>query len=170
MKEDGISRLKKEILKGNFDFMDDIVRIVDRNKILYSDNWSFCQKEELNEVEKESVSKLEDFMHLLYRGSKHSVGNFADSGFSRLIQYKGHNLLFKFYCGPETFVTVENIENIEGIRPIVSMELLQMRLQEAEDVKSELAPIIEKYLKAGLTFEEITKMFVEIMRENRIKL
>ena len=41
---------------------------------------------------------------------------------------------------------------------------------EAEAVKGELAPIIEKYLKAGLTFEEITKMFVEIMRENRINL
>lgn len=170
MKEDGISKLKSEILNGNFDFMDDIVNIVDRNKILYSDNWSFCQETALNEQEIKSVGKLEDFMHLLYRGSKHSVGNFAECGFSRLIQYKGHNLLFKFYSGPDTFVTVENIENIENIRPIVSMELLQTRLQEAEEVKSELAPIIEKYLKAGLTFEEITKMFVEIMRENRIKL
>lgn len=170
MKEDGIRQLKKDILNGNFDFMDDVVTLVNRNKILYSDNWIHYQNESYNEVEKESVNKLEDFMHLLYRGSKHSVGNFAESGFQRLVKYKGYNLLFKFYSGPDTFVTVEKVESDEGFKPIVTMELLQMRLQEAEEVKSELSPIIEKYLKAGLTFEEITKMFVEIMRENRIKL
>ena len=58
----------------------------------------------------------------------------------------------------------------EGIKPIVTIDLLKTRLSEAEDVKNELSPIIEKYLKQGLTFEEITRMFVEIMRENRIKI
>lgn len=165
MKEDGIAKLKKEILNGEYSFMDDVVEIVKRNKILYTDNWG----RQYSEKEVESVSKLEDFMHLLYRGSKHSTGNFCDCGFTRIIEYKGEYFLFKFYSGPETYVTVTLAEDIEG-KKIVTMPLLQERLQEAEDVKNELAPIIEKYLKAGLTFEEITKMFVEIMRENRISL
>ena len=77
---------------------------------------------------------------------------------------------FIYYSGPGTYVSVERLESTEGIKPIVTINLLCERLTEAETVKSELAPIIEKYLKAGLTFEEITKMFVEIMRENRINL
>lgn len=37
MKEDGIAKLKKEILNGKYSFMDDVVEIVKRNKIIYTD-------------------------------------------------------------------------------------------------------------------------------------
>ena len=145
--------------------LDTVVSCLNDNKILYSDNYGTYSKE----VDAD-LAYLEPFMHLLYRGSKHSVGNMADSGFSRIVIYKGMNLKFKYYSGPETFVVVEKVEDISDVKRPVTLELLQERLTEAEAVKSELAPIIEKYLKAGLTFEEITRMFVEIMRENRINL
>ena len=165
MKDDKIIELKAQILEGKVTFIDSVVECLEKNKVLYSDNYGDLSKETIKDLE-----YLEPFMHLLYRGSKHSVGPMAESGFSRVVVYKGHNLKFKYYSGPETFVTVEHLDNIQGIKPIVTLELLQERLTEAEAVKSELAPIIEKYLKAGLTFEEITRMFVEIMRENRINL
>ena len=60
--------------------------------------------------------------------------------------------------------------NTDDVKYHWTIDLLKTRLSEAEDVKNELSPIIEKYLKQGLTFEEITRMFVEIMRENRIKI
>ena len=165
MKDDKILELKKQILEGKVSFLDTVVSCLNDNKILYSDNYGTYSKE----VDAD-LAYLEPFMHLLYRGSKHSVGNMADSGFSRIVIYKGMNLKFKYYSGPETFVVVEKLEDISDVKRPVTLELLQERLTEAEAVKSELAPIIEKYLKAGLTFEEITRMFVEIMRENRINL
>lgn len=165
MKDDKILELKQQILEGKVTFLDSVVSCLNDNKILYSDNYGQYSKEVENDL-----SYLEPFMHLLYRGSKHSVGNMAESGFYRVVVYKGQNLKFKYYSGPETFVIVEKLDDITGIKPIVTLELLQERLSEAESVKNELAPIIEKYLKAGLTFEEITRMFVEIMRENRIQL
>lgn len=165
MKDDKILELKKQILEGKVSFLDTVVSCLNDNKILYSDNYGTYSKE----VDAD-LAYLEPFMHLLYRGSKHSVGNMADSGFSRIVIYKGMNLKFKYYSGPETFVVVEKVEDISDVKRPVTLELLQERLTEAESVKSELAPIIEKYLKAGLTFEEITRMFVEIMRENRINL
>ncbi len=165
MKDDKILELKKQILEGKVSFLDTVVSCLNDNKILYSDNYGTYSKE----VDAD-LAYLEPFMHLLYRGSKHSVGNMADSGFSRIVIYKGMNLKFKYYSGPETFVVVEKVEDISDVKRPVTLELLQERLTEAEAVKSELAPIIEKYLKAGLTFEEITRMFVEIMRENRINL
>lgn len=167
MKDDKILELKKQILEGKVTFLDTVVSCLNDNKILYSDNYGTYSKE----VDAD-LAYLEPFMHLLYRGSKHSVGNMADTGFSRVVVYKGLNLKFKYYSGPETFVVVEKLtdDEIVGVKPIVTLELLQERLSEAESVKNELAPIIEKYLKAGLTFEEITRMFVEIMRENRIQL
>lgn len=165
MKDDKILELKKQILEGKVSFLDTVVSCLNDNKILYSDNYGTYSKE----VDAD-LAYLEPFMHLLYRGSKHSVGNRADSGFSRIVIYKGMNLKFKYYSGPETFVVVEKVEDISDVKRPVTLELLQERLTEAEAVKSELAPIIEKYLKAGLTFEEITRMFVEIMRENRINL
>lgn len=165
MKDDKILELKKQILEGKVTFLDTVVSCLNDNKILYSDNYGTYSKE----VDAD-LAYLEPFMHLLYRGSKHSVGNMADSGFSRIVIYKGMNLKFKYYSGPETFVVVEKVEDISDVKRPVTLELLQERLTEAEAVKSELAPIIEKYLKAGLTFEEITRMFVEIMRENRINL
>lgn len=165
MKDDKILELKQQILEGNVTFIDSVVECLEQNKVLYSDNYGECSKKVIKDL-----SYLEPFMHLLYRGSKHSIGSLPESGFSRVVVYKGLNLKFKYFSGPETFVTVEKIENITDIKPIVTLELLKERLTEAEEVKSELAPIIEKYLKAGLTFEEITRMFVEIMRENRIKI
>ncbi len=165
MKDNKIIELKKEILNGKADFLDIISEVMKNNKILYSDN--FC---DLNDVESTAVSYLEPFMQLLYRGSKHSTGSMCESGFSRVVVHNDVIMKFIYYSGPETFVSVERLESTEGIKPIVTIELLCERLTEAEAVKSELAPIIEKYLKAGLTFEEITKMFVEIMRENRINL
>ena len=165
MKDNKIIELKKEILNGKADFLDIISEVMKNNKILYSDN--FC---DLNDVESTAVSYLEPFMQLLYRGSKHSTGSMCESGFSRVVVHNDIIMKFIYYSGPETFVSVERLESTEGIKPIVTIELLCERLTEAEAVKSELAPIIEKYLKAGLTFEEITKMFVEIMRENRINL
>ena len=165
MKDDKILELKKQILEGKVTFLDTVISCLNDNKILYSDNYGTYSKE----VDAD-LAYLEPFMHLLYRGSKHSVGNMADSGFSRIVIYKGMNLKFKYYSGPETFVVVEKVEDISDVKRPVTLELLQERLTEAESVKSELAPIIEKYLKAGLTFEEITRMFVEIMRENRINL
>ena len=165
MKDDKILELKKQILEGKVTFLDTVVSCLNDNKILYSDNYGTYSKEVDTDL-----AYLEPFMHLLYRGSKHSVGNMADSGFSRIVIYKGMNLKFKYYSGPETFVVVEKVEDISDVKRPVTLELLQERLTEAEAVKSELAPIIEKYLKAGLTFEEITRMFVEIMRENRINL
>lgn len=165
MKDNKIIELKKEILNGKADFLDIISEVMKNNKILYSDN--FC---DLNDVESTAVSYLEPFMQLLYRGSKHSTGSMCESGFSRVVVHNDVIMKFIYYSGPETFVSVERLESTEGIKPIVTIELLCERLTEAEAVKGELAPIIEKYLKAGLTFEEITKMFVEIMRENRINL
>lgn len=165
MKESKIMSLKENILKGNYKFLDIILEIVDKNKILYDDNYG-----DLNKDEKCAVGYLDPFMQLLYRGSKHSIGNLCEDGFYRIIVYKGRNIILTYHSGVETYVSVELIEDIKGYRPIVTMDLLRERLQESEDVKNELAPIIEKYLKRGLTFEEITKMFVEIMRENRIKL
>ena len=165
MKEDKIYELKSQILEGKVTFLDTIVDLVKENKILYSDNFGL---HDMNV--KRDIEYLEPFMHLLYRGSKHSVGNMAESGFSRVVVYKGVNLNFKYYCGPETFVVVEPVSDISDVKRVVTLELLQERLTEAEAVKNELAPIIEKYLKAGLTFEEITRMFVEIMRENRINI
>ena len=165
MKDDKILELKRQIINGEVTFIDSVVECLEVNKVLYSDNYGNCSKKAIKDFE-----YLEPFMHLLYRGSKHSIGTIPDSGFSRVVIYKGVNLKFKYYSGPETFVTVEKIDNIENIKPIVTLELLKERLVESEEVKSELAPIIEKYLKAGLTFEEITRMFVEIMRENRIQI
>lgn len=165
MRENSIVILKNKIMNNDVCFLDIISEIVDKNKILYSDNYG-----KLNEKEIEAVSYLENFMHLLYRGSKHSTGLLCENGFSRVVIHNGVNLKLTYYHGPETFVSVEKLETVEGIKPIVTVDLLIKRLKEAEDVKSELFPIIEKYLKAGLTFEEITRMFVEIMRENRIKL
>ena len=166
MNTDGqITDLKIKILNGDFSFIDVILGIVKKNKVLYSDNYGNLNKEEIN-----AVSYLEPFMHLLYRGSKHSKFNSCESGFIRIVNYNNINLKFKYYDGPFTFVTVEIVEEVKNMKQLITMDLLQERLREAEDVKSELAPIIEKYLKAGLTFEEITKMFVEIMKENRISL
>lgn len=162
MRETEIRELKGKILKGDFSFIEKIYRIVLRNKVLFSDNFG-----EVSKDEKEAIEYLEPFMHLLYRGSKHSVGCQCESGFVRVVVYKDVNLKFKYYSGPSTFVEVSLIEDINNIKPLVTMDLLQERLQEAEEVKSELAPIIEKYIRQGLTFEEITKMFVEIMKENR---
>ena len=165
MKDNKILELKKEILEGKADFLDIIAEVMTENKILYSDN--YC---DLNEVQSTAMSYLESFMQLLYRGSKHSTGSVCESGFSRVIVHKDVIMKFTYYSGPEIYVSVERLDSVDGIKPIVTIELLCERLTEAEAVKSELAPIIEKYLKAGLTFEEITKMLVEIMRENRIKL
>lgn len=165
MKDDKIIELKQQILEGRVTFLDSVLECLKQNKVLYSDNYGDLPKNIVKDFD-----YLEPFMHLLYRGSKHSVGNMADSGFSRVVSYKGVNLSFKYYSGPETFVVVEPITDISDVKRVVTLELLQERLIEAEAVKNELAPIIEKYLKAGLTFEEITRMFVEIMRENRINL
>lgn len=165
MRDDKILELKKQIIEGNVTFLDSVLECLEKNKVLYSDNYGECSEKVVHDIE-----YLEPFMYLLYRGSKHSIGSVPESCFSRVVVYKGHNLKFKYYSGPETYVTVVEIENIANIKPIVTLELLKERLTEAEEVKSELAPIIEKYLKAGLTFEEITRMFVEIMRENRIQI
>ena len=163
--EEMIVELKSILLNGEFTFMDRIVELVEHNKLFLSDNYEKIYKDD-----DKIVDYLIPFMHLLYRGSKHSVGNMCESGFSRVVIYKGYNLKFTYYDGPETFVKVEFIDDITGIKPIVTLELLQERLAEAEDVKAELTPIIEKYLAQGLTFEEITRMFIEIMRENRITI
>lgn len=163
--EEMIVELKNILLNGEFTFMDRIVELVEHNKLFLSDNYEKIYKDD-----DKIVDYLIPFMHLLYRGSKHSVGNMCESGFSRVVIYKGYNLKFTYYNGPETFVKVEFIDDITGIKPIVTLELLQERLAEAEDVKAELTPIIEKYLAQGLTFEEITRMFIEIMRENRITI
>lgn len=163
--EEMIVELKNILLNGEFTFMDRIVELVEHNKLFLSDNYENIYKDD-----DKIVDYLIPFMHLLYRGSKHSVGNMCESGFSRVVIYKGYNLKFTYYDGPETFVKVEFIDDITGIKPIVTLELLQERLVEAEDVKAELTPIIEKYLAQGLTFEEITRMFIEIMRENRITI
>lgn len=163
--EEMIVELKNILLNGEFTFMDRIVELVEHNKLFLSDNYEKIYKDD-----DKIVDYLIPFMHLLYRGSKHSVGNMCESGFSRVVVYKGHNLKFTYYDGPETFVKVEFIDDITGIKPVVTLELLQERLAEAEDVKVELTPIIEKYLAQGLTFEEITRMFIEIMRENRITI
>ena len=165
MKENKIIELKKDILNGKAEFLDIICEIMDKNKILYSGNYGDLSKEEIKAIE-----YLEPFMHLLYRGSKHSIGNMAENGFTRVVVHKGVNMKFTYYSGPETFVAVEKIEEIKNVKPIVTLSLLKERLTEAENVKNELAPIIEKYLREGLTFEEITRMFVEIMRENRINI
>ena len=163
--EEMIVELKNILLNGEFTFMDRIVELVEHNKLFLSDNYEKIYKDD-----DKIVDYLIPFMHLLYRGSKHSVGNMCESGFSRVVVYKGYNLKFTYYDGPETFVKVEFIDDITGIKPVVTLELLQERLAEAEDVKAELTPIIEKYLAQGLTFEEITRMFIEIMRENRITI
>lgn len=163
--EEMIVELKSILLNGEFTFMDRIVELVEHNKLFLSDNYEKIYKDD-----DKIVDYLIPFMHLLYRGSKHSVGNMCESGFSRVVIYKGYNLKFTYYDGPETFVKVEFIDDITGIKPVVTLELLQERLAEAEDVKAELMPIIEKYLVQGLTFEEITRMFIEIMRENRITI
>lgn len=163
--EEMIVELKSILLNGEFTFMDRLVELVEHNKLFLSDNYEKIYKDD-----DKIVDYLIPFMHLLYRGSKHSVGNMCESGFSRVVIYKGYNLKFTYYDGPETFVKVEFIDDITGIKPIVTLELLQERLAEAEDVKAELTPIIEKYLAQGLTFEEITRMFIEIMRENRITI
>lgn len=163
--EEMIVELKSILLNGEFTFMDRIVELVEHNKLFLSDNYEKIYKDD-----DKIVDYLIPFMHLLYRGSKHSVGNMCESGFSRIVIYKGYNLKFTYYDGPETFVKVEFIDDITGIKPVVTLELLQERLAEAEDVKAELTPIIEKYLVQGLTFEEITRMFIEIMRENRITI
>ena len=163
--EEMIVELKSILLNGEFTFMDRVVELVEHNKLFLSDNYEKIYKDD-----DKIVDYLIPFMHLLYRGSKHSVGNMCESGFSRVVIYKGYNLKFTYYDGPETFVKVEFIDDITGIKPVVTLELLQERLAEAEDVKAELTPIIEKYLVQGLTFEEITRMFIEIMRENRITI
>ena len=165
MKDDKIIELKVQILNDNVTFLDEVVNYLKENKILYSDNYIKISKGFDKEVE-----YLEPFMHLLYRGSKHSIGNMAENGFTRVVVHKGVNMKFTYYSGPETFVAVEKIEEIKNVKPIVTLSLLKERLTEAENVKNELAPIIEKYLREGLTFEEITRMFVEIMRENRINI
>lgn len=164
MKMSKVLELEKKILSNDVSFLDKIANIMKDNNILYSDNYG-----NLTEEEKEAVNWLEPFMQLLYKGSKHSVGKICESGFTRVVVHNGLSLKFTYYSGPDTFVSIEKINEVEGLKHIVTLALLRERLFEAEMVKSELAPIIEKYLKAGLTFEEITRMFVEIMRENRIK-
>lgn len=165
MRDSKILELKKQILENKVEFLDIICDIMENTNILLSDNYG-----ELSEKEVNAIGWLEPFMHLLYRGSKHSVGSKCENGFTRVVIHKDKVFKFKYNSEPEIFVSIEKLNNSEGIKPIVTLELLSERLSEAEEVKSELAPIIEKYLKAGLTFEEITRMFVEIMKENRINL
>ena len=61
MKENKIIELKKDILNGKAEFLDIICEIMDKNKILYSDNYGDLSKEEIKAIE-----YLEPFMHLLY--------------------------------------------------------------------------------------------------------
>lgn len=168
MRENKIIELKQQILEDKVNFLDAVIELVNKNKILYSDNYKTDDTKDYSN----EMSYLIPFMHLLYRGSKHSIGHMAESGFTRVILYKNNYLKFTYNDGPETFVTVRKLDEnqIKNVKPIVTLELLKERLTESENVKNELAPIIEKYLRAGLTFEEITRMFVEIMRENRIQI
>lgn len=165
MKISKVLELEKKILSNDVSFLNIITGIMQKNNIIYSDNYG-----NLTEEEKEAILWLEPFMQLLYKGSKHSTGKLCESGFSRVVIHNNLFLKFTYYSGPDTFVSIEKINDVEGIKHIVTFALLRERLFEAEMVKSELAPIIQKYLKAGLTFEEITRMFVEIMRENRVKV
>ena len=50
MKENKIIELKKDILNGKAEFLDIICEIMDKNKILYSDNYGDLSKEEIKEV------------------------------------------------------------------------------------------------------------------------
>lgn len=160
MRETEISILRNKILDGDFHFIDVIYKIVKENKVLLSDNYGEVSKEE-----EEAISYLEPFMHLLYRGSKHSIGRQCESGFKRVIKCQDSYLEFTYYDGPFTFVEVVEIDDVKNVKPLITMELLQKRIKEQEDVKSELSPIVEKYLTAGLTIEEITNIFVYSLKE-----
>lgn len=165
MREKEISKLRDDILQGNFHFIEVIYKLVQENKVLLSDNFGEVTKEE-----EKAISYLEPFMHLLYRGSKHSVGRQCENGFVRIVKWNDTYLEFKYLSGPFTFVEVAEAEDISNKKIIVTMELLQERIREQEDVKNELSPIVEKYLSAGLTIEEITNIFVYSVKEQFKKL
>ena len=103
-KDAKILELKGQILNCDVPFLDTIVEYLGKNKILYSDNYG-VRSDEMDE----KMEYLEAFMHLLYRGSKHSVGQYAENGFVRIVDYKGKTMKFTYYTGPETFVSVEDV-------------------------------------------------------------
>ncbi len=155
--------LKKEIMSGSTEFMDILYEILYRNKVIYSDNFG-----EVSSKERKVLNTLETFMHLLYSGSKHTVGSYCTNGFSRVVYHNGIYMLFTYFSGNESFVTVDVVEKENITDKIVTMELLKERLEEAEMVKSELGAVINKYMDAGLTYSEITTLFVDVVREYKV--
>ena len=117
-----VLELEKRILSNNISFLDIITNIMKDNNILYSDNYG-----DLTEEEKEAMTWLEPFMQLLYKGSKHSIGKMCESGFSRVIVHNGLSLKFTYYSGPDTFVSIEKINEVEGLKHIVTVALLCKR-------------------------------------------
>lgn len=156
-----VRRIKKDIQQGNVYFLDLIAEIMKENTIIYSDNYG-----EMDEEKSKEIWKVVPFLELLYYGSKHSRGELCEQGFARVVEHNGVLMLLTYYSGPDTFVSIEKLTEVPSGHKVVTVELLNERFQEEEDLKSELRPVIEKYIKAGLTFEEITKYFVDIMRNN----
>lgn len=156
-----VRRIKRDIQQGNTYFLDLIAEIMQENNVIYSDNYG-----EMEEGKTKEVGKTVPFLELLYYGSKHSRGETCEQGFERVIEHNGIIMLLKYYAGPETFVSIEKLSEVPQGHKVVTTELLKTRFEEEDDLKSELRPVIDKYIKAGLTFEEITKYFVDIMRDN----
>lgn len=155
-----IRELKSDILNKETTFLDTVVGVMRSNTIVYSDNHG----EDSMEV-KEAFNVLPKFLELLYLGSKHSKGKSCENGFMRIIEHNGMLLKMVYNSGPEVFVTVEKIKEVTGRIKLVTLDLLVERFKEEEELKDNLRPVITKYISDGLTYEEITKIFIDVMIE-----
>lgn len=155
-----IKELKLSILNGETTFLDTVVKTMNNNNIVYSDNYG-----EINPEVSEAFNVLPTFLELLYLGSKHSKGKSCESGFTRIVEHNGMLLKMVFNSGPEEFVTVEKIKGVTGRVKIVTLDLLVERFKEEEEIRDKLRPVISKYINDGLTYQEITKIFVDVMVE-----
>lgn len=155
-----IADLKHKILNRETMFLDTVVDIMQDNLMVYSDNHGSDSREVV-----EAFNLLPAFLELLYMGSKHSQGKSCESGFTRIIEHNGMLLKMIYNNGPEEFVSVEKITEVPKNVKVVTLDLLEVRLKEEEEVKEKLRPVIAKYISDGLTYNEITRIFVDVMIE-----
>lgn len=155
-----VSELRKKILNNNTNFLDLIVEVMQDNKVVFSDNHGVQNTDVI-----EAFNTLPVLMEMLYLGSKHSVGKSCENEFTRIIEHNGMLLKLVFNSGPEEFVTIEKLQEVTGRVKIVTLDLLKVRLQEEEEIKEKLRPVIVKYINDGLTYKEITRIFVDVMIE-----
>lgn len=155
-----ISELRVKILNNDINFLDIVVDVMQNNSIVFSDNHGVQDLEVIK-----AFNTLPVFMEMLYLGSKHSIGKSCENKFTRIIEHDGMLLKLVYNSGPEEYVAVEKLQEVTGRVKIVTLDLLKVRLKEEEEIKEKLRPVIAKYINDGLTYKEITRIFVDVMIE-----